>query len=445
MSKRRTYISPEPTVAIPTNTPLKLLPSAAQLTTHTLAPYQNRMFRAWALGVVAVGIAAAAPSSARSQEPRPWKCLDSRPVDLEVGFQEFLDSDRAQEDWHAFLRDQPIVLNQQTNTYRVLVEVEKRDKQPYAYVPPPSIDPNSTEALILRDTRKTVEVPYLLAGGIVNVLTLHPFLEGHYDVTKAALRTEFSFYAEAAEVVSSASRDPDFFSWRLDKAHAQTSMVKGKVVVAPENFISGTQAMAEFLDYVASETVTINDLCKADDRLGALYHVGIGLHGIQDLAAHKGRTAAEHSWNSNCQNRAWDGGCADKKDGDPDEDPDNIKLAKTFSKRWLTKLRSLVGEKCWETLKTYQGTQGSWSDYLVRLATKRDLTLAVYLEYKAMGPPYASLPRSATIVLQKLIGKIYGTFTLTDFGILIGCVRQAVGSIMFMNGEILFSKAVPLS
>jgi hypothetical protein len=167
--------------------------------------------------------------------------------------------------------------------------------------------------------------------------------------------------------------------------------VKGGGVVAVENFVSGAQGTAKFLEYVASETRTINDRCKANDRLGGLYQIGIGLHAIQDLAAHKGRTAAEHSWGSNCKNRACDGGPADKnkEDGDPDADPGNIALAKTFSKRWLATLRSLVGEKCWDTLKTHQGTQGSWSDYLVRLATKRDLTLTAYREYKAMGPRYA--------------------------------------------------------
>ena len=117
---------------------------------------------------------------------------------------------------------------------------------PYAYVPRPSIDRDSTEALILRDTRKTVEVPYLSSGGFVNVLTLQPSLEGHYDVTKAALKNEFSFYAEAIELVSSPSRDPDFFSWCVDQAHAQTPTVRGEMVVTPE--ISGTRAMAKFLD-----------------------------------------------------------------------------------------------------------------------------------------------------------------------------------------------------
>lgn len=350
------------------------------------------MLRAWLLGLLGVGIATVGPPAASSEEPRPWKCLDSRPVDLEICYEEFLDSDRPQDDWHKFLRNQPIVLNQRMGMYRVLAVGAKPDAQPYAYMVPPSIAPDSPEALVLRENRKTVEVPYLSSGGIVNLLTLKPSLEGHYDVTKAVLKDKFRFYDEANELAASASRDPDFFSWYVDEAHAQTPTVKGDVVVAPENLVSSAPATAKFLDYVASEAALIKAHCNADDRLSALYHMGVGLHAVQDLAAHKGRTAAEHSWESNCKNSACDDGPADK---DPDEDPDNIALAKTFSRRWLAELRLLIGDKCWDTLKTYQGTRGSWSDYLVRLATKRDLTLAAYREYKDMGRRYASLPNEA--------------------------------------------------
>ncbi len=50
------------------------------------------------------------------------------------------------------------------------------------------------------------------------------------------------------------------------------------------------------------------------------------------------------------------------KEGDPDEEPDNIETAEKYSIWFLNDLRKIVDEPCWLFMKNYDGSQFSFAE-----------------------------------------------------------------------------------
>ena len=301
-------------------------------------------------------LSALAPTSSDGQSFTSPKCLLKPPVDIEECFEEFLASgieDSTQ--WLVFLNliRPRLYYNQETKAFRI--HNEKPAEQPFKYQPRPGVSDESEQTLLLRESRRNVEVPYLSSGGWINVLTLKPWLDGHSDVTKRVLAKTFKFNYEAQLVVADASQDPDFYAWPEDPAHAQTSAdSNGKV--SDDDVGHGMKAQRAFRQWLSDRIKVIKLHCEDSGPLYALYALGYALHAVQDLAAHNGRTIHEHSWNSYCRNpECEDGKPAAPKEGDPDEDEDNVALAQIYSERFLSDIKVATGESCWTKMKFYNG------------------------------------------------------------------------------------------
>jgi hypothetical protein len=300
--------------------------------------------------------------------------------------------------WFKFLEEQKrgdkLYYNQETNLFRIhqtkpaekLFKQESRRGQE-----------SGEETLLRREARQYVEVPYLSSGGWINVLTFRPFLDGHIDVTKRVLAKEFKFYYEAQTIAADASKDPDFYAWPEDAAHAQTPA--GESGRVEENNVGrGKQAIQTFANWLSNGVKNVKTYCDRNEPKYALYALGYTLHAVQDLAAHNGRTFAEHSWNSYCSNAECDSSRPHStKEGDPDDDEDNISLAEIYSTQFLSAVRAVINEDCWTKMKAYDGPQLSWSEKRSTFGLKWSLSLAAYLKYKEarfafarsnMGPEY---------------------------------------------------------
>ncbi|MDR4460999.1 MAG: hypothetical protein MRJ67_10875 [Nitrospirales bacterium] len=214
--------------------------------------------------------------------------------------------------------------------------------------------------------------PYLSSGGYWNFFTLNPLLAGHYDVTLMVLTEKgfpWSFTDEAAEFVADASRDPDIFQWTKPQAHAQTGLVNRELRPLNEK-----NQKLKYYSFERKLIQEINAACENKDYPLALYKLGWALHGIQDLASHKGMTNAEHAW-------------LGRHDRDPDEIESNIELAKTLTRYFLSGVISEKNKACYENIRAQTEKLEPWTYVQAKnnLRIQRDFTLEEYQKYKALG------------------------------------------------------------
>lgn len=322
-------------------------------------------------------------ASANGQSFTSPKCALKLPVDIDECFEEFLESGREDStQWFVFLNlNRPkLWYNQETRQFRI--HNEEPLKQPFKYQPRWGVSEELDETLLLRESRRNVEVPYLSSGGWINVLTLKPSLDGHSDVTKRILARTFKYNYQAQLVAAEASQDPDFYAWPEDPAHAQTP-ADGNGRVADADVGHGKQAIKEFRRWLSDRVKNLRLYCERGEPLHALYTLGYALHAVQDLAAHNGRTAAEHSWNSYCKNPECDDSkAAAPKEGDPDELEENIELAHALTERFLRDVRDIIGESCWTKMKSYDGPGLSWAEKRSAFGLRWTLSLRDFKAYK---------------------------------------------------------------
>lgn len=136
---------------------------------------------------------------------------------------------------------------------------------------------------------------------VLNYLFIHSNISGHREITVDA----FSKYcadvahgcsklsSSAKSILGDAAEDPDYYEWKRPEAHAQTPMTDdvGSVVSAPSGDFEGA-----FRAWVIEQLRRSKSYCHANDYPGALYYLGYAMHAVQDLAAHRGRTNAEHKY-----------------------------------------------------------------------------------------------------------------------------------------------------
>jgi hypothetical protein len=186
---------------------------------------------------------------------------------------------------------------------------------------------------------------------------------GHEQVTvKTAQKLGFS--GAATEVLARGAMAVDWFDWDVPAAHAQT-----------ENGDDGkptqTEAQAEVAcgAYLQSTAASMRDEFSVGHVGAALYILGLGLHTIQDFAAHQGMTNTEHSYLS------YDA----IPHKNPDTDQNNIDIAQRYTGEFLSSVHKELGEETWNKLLAYQ--MSSWGDVLpqqFRTWTIGALTLAHY-------------------------------------------------------------------
>lgn len=304
-------------------------------------------------------------------------CLDRVPVPLEECFDEFVASGiQDKQAWFRFVESvkDRIFLNQEKQQIRV--HASRPERVLYSYTLPRDVPADSEQALVLRELRREVEVPYLSSGGWINILTLNWFLPGHSDITKAILEKDFSFRLIAQLIAGDAAQDPDFYDWKRDAAHAQTG------AEADGRARDRAAAFADFVKWVSDLLKTVKAECAQGRTQYALYWLGYALHAVQDLAAHNGRTFFEHAWNSYCDNPDCDSTGRRPKDGDPDEDPASIERARQYTREFLKLTKDLVGLSCWIAMKHYTGDPVTTAEKTGSLDLRWDLTPASVRQYR---------------------------------------------------------------
>jgi hypothetical protein len=329
--------------------------------------------------------------------------LAAGPVRIEYCLEEFLRSTADKNAWTAFLRGQRerIYYSQDTGEFRIHGKPPKVER-PLSAEPQPSGRNTLETPLVIRELAFSREVPYLSSGGWLNVVTLHPFLEGHYDVTLNVLRDQFRFDYAAQLVAADAAQDPDFYAWKKDAAHAQTPVTSAGTVMRPEDRRRGESAVGDFIGWMADHVTRLRSHCEDGDVLYAIYRLGYGLHAIQDLAAHNGRTSAEHAWNSYCHQS--DCGGARSTEEDPDKPRSNIERAYRYSITYLRNVDTLVGDACWSRMRQYSGRPMTLAEKRRLLDGGRDLTWAEYRAYKASARVFATLADRGPHVVRWIDG-----------------------------------------
>jgi pimeloyl-ACP methyl ester carboxylesterase len=162
---------------------------------------------------------------------------------------------------------------------------------------------------------------------------------GHWEVT-AKVVEEFGFSAPASDVVCDAAQDPDFYDFATVAAHAQTpdeaDLSKGDT--GKRRAIIET-ATADYVKWMNEKLeLCISALKDGNERL-SIYWLGYALHGIEDLAVHKGITNGEH---------------ASAKDN-PDLNADDVALSYVYSRRMLDAVRNALGQDGFDRLRNYDG------------------------------------------------------------------------------------------
>lgn len=229
--------------------------------------------------------------------------------------------------------------------------------------------------LKLRGNKVNMIKTRLPSGGWLSRIT-GDWEPGHLEITGDVLRY-FGFYENAIDIAGDASQDPDFYDWYTPRAHAQTNNdAKGRTIEEKELSIEN------YLKWIKNLTAKLVALTEKDVRRG-LFSLGYVLHGIQDLATHKGITNAQHSHMSKLLGR---------KD-DPDHDEENRSKAKDYSNNYIEYLKKKYS-KSYEKLKDYKGRILPWDKLMPaekKILLKKegwDLSPRAFIEYAQLSEKY---------------------------------------------------------
>lgn len=243
----------------------------------------------------------------------------------------------------------------------------------------------SVEAYLKRRGDKVhMKKTRLPSGGWLSRIT-GDWEPGHLEITGDVLRS-FGFSENAIDVVGDASQDPDFYDWNTPYAHAQTNNdEEGRTAESQK------EAQANYLSWIKRLTERLLSITEKDVRSG-LFMFGYILHGIQDLATHKGITNAQHSYLSKLFGR---------KD-DPDHIESNRLKARAYSKKFVQSLRKKQ-RKSFEKLIGYKGRLLPWDKPMppekAKLLNKEgwDLTPQAFIEYSALCKKYEKIKKDNPI------------------------------------------------
>jgi hypothetical protein len=356
-------------------------------------------------------LAVGAAPGAGQEQPAPFtgaECLAPTKdgVNIEDCFEEYLRrSPNDKEGWRRFLMAHRSALwyDQVDRLFRI-----RRNRPPEIPLAAPKAR-TAERSLAIRGSAQYREVPYLSSGGFLNVITFRPFLDGHFDVMVQILgnreRDAARFERAGLLIAADAAQDPDFYAWLQDPAHAQTPSGDDAKISDAADRQNGAAAKINFVKWLGDRLRQLHDLCANPQTTHhAIYMLGYTLHSIQDLAAHNGRTAAEHSWNSYCFGGSCDGRAPDESD--PDEIADHIAVAREFSKILVTHVRQrLLSRSCWTAMRDYKGAPvtGPTKVELTKAKMKGwDLSFSEIQRYKRAGPAFAKLDRVDQIKVRWL-------------------------------------------
>ena len=162
---------------------------------------------------------------------------------------------------------------------------------------------------------------------------------GHWEVT-GKVAEEMGFSAPGNNVLCDAAQDPDFYDFGTVAAHAQTpdeadlcgsDTAKRKAIIdkAIDDYVSWIDAQFQLCASV---------LEKGNERL-SLYWLGYTLHGVEDLAVHKGITNGEHA----------------SATDNPDYQAADVALSYVYARRMLDAARNALGQDGFDRLRNHDG------------------------------------------------------------------------------------------
>lgn len=162
---------------------------------------------------------------------------------------------------------------------------------------------------------------------------------GHWEVTGKVIE-EMGFSAPGGNVLCDAAQDPDFYDFGTVAAHAQTpdeADLCGQDSAKRTAIID--KAVNDYVGWVDAQFQRCTSaLQKGKVRL-SLYWLGYALHGVEDLAVHKGITNGEHASTTN----------------NPDYQAADVALSYVYARRMLDAVRSALGQDGFDRLRNHDG------------------------------------------------------------------------------------------
>ncbi len=255
----------------------------------------------------------------------------------------------------------------------------------------------------LRGRKKLIKInnPRFPSGGYISAV-MGDNSPGHLELTRTVM-TSMRFSDDSISIATDAAQDPDFYDWETCSAHAQTNY-------GPDCRPSESEEVAtsNYLGWIKRHLDSLRQ--PQTSSRNALFFLGYILHGVQDLACHRGITNPHHSYES-----YEDPG----KDKDCDHLEDNRQIAMRYSLRFLKKLRS--NEKgLFDKMRSYEGESLLFD---ARVLTEEkcqllgkpgwDFSLISFYDYYKLASKYSKIKNTVAFKKWEIDGvfkKVLGLF-----------------------------------
>lgn len=162
---------------------------------------------------------------------------------------------------------------------------------------------------------------------------------GHWEVSDKVAE-ELGFSAPARNVICDAAQDPDFYDFGTVAAHAQTpddADLTGSDAGRRIEIIN--EAVDHYVAWVDAQFRRCSSALKKGNERLSLYWLGYALHGVEDLAVHKGITNGEHASTQN----------------NPDFQAADVALSYVYARRMLDAVRNALGQDGFDSLRNHHG------------------------------------------------------------------------------------------
>jgi pimeloyl-ACP methyl ester carboxylesterase len=162
---------------------------------------------------------------------------------------------------------------------------------------------------------------------------------GHWEVTGKVIE-EMGFSSPGSNILCDASQDPDFYNFGTVAAHAQTpdeadrcgpDQAKRTAII--------DKAIRDYVAWVEARFQQCRSALDQDNARLSLYWLGYALHGVEDLAVHKGITNGEHASTSES----------------PDFQAADVALSSVYARRMLDAVRNALGQDNFDRLRNHDG------------------------------------------------------------------------------------------
>jgi hypothetical protein len=162
---------------------------------------------------------------------------------------------------------------------------------------------------------------------------------GHWEVTGKVIE-EMGFSSPASNILCDAAQDPDFYDFGTVAAHAQTPDEADQCGpdAAKRNAIINL-ATRDYVAWVETQIQKCRSALDQGEVRFSLYWLGYALHGVEDLAVHKGITNGEH---------------ASMMDN-PDYQATDVALSSVYARRMLDAVRNGLGHDNFNRLRNHDG------------------------------------------------------------------------------------------